>query len=55
VPRSRPAGLRYFLSDADRRNKAAAASLAAMTQPDSELSQATFRTRWQSLFDELQR
>jgi glycosyltransferase involved in cell wall biosynthesis len=46
------AGLRYFLSDPDRRNKAAAASLAAMTQPDSELGQATFRTRWQSLFDE---
>jgi glycosyltransferase involved in cell wall biosynthesis len=49
------AGLRYFLSDPDRRNKAAAASLAAINRPDSELSQATFRTRWQALFDELQR
>jgi hypothetical protein len=48
-------GGRAFLGDFDRRNKAAAASRAAMARPDGELSQATFRTRWQSLFEELPR
>jgi len=46
-------GTRAFLSDS--RNKAAAASLTAMARPDGELSRATLRTGWQSLFEELRR
>jgi uncharacterized membrane-anchored protein len=41
--------------DSCRRKKAAAASREARTRPDGELRHATFRTRSQSLFDELQR
>lgn len=48
-------GRRAFLSDSDRRNKAAVGYLKAMARPGGEPSHAAIRTRRQSLFDELQR
>ena len=48
-------GLRFFLDDPARRDKAGAAGLAAVAQPDGELGRATFATRWGSLFEDLSR
>jgi len=45
-------GLRYFLDEPARRDKAAAASLAAMGQPESDLQPAEFARRWWALFTE---
>ena len=45
-------GLRYFLKDRGRRDKAAAASAAAVTQPDSDVTPAEFARRWWALFSE---
>lgn len=45
-------GLRYFLADPARRDKASAASLASFAQPDSDFSPAAFERRWWGLLRE---
>ena len=43
-------GIGYFLSDAERREKAGAAAMATLRRPDSEFSPAVFAERWWSVF-----
>lgn len=45
-------GLRYFLEDPARRDKAAAASMASLSQPDSDVAPDEFARRWWALFSE---
>lgn len=47
-------GRRAGLTDSHRGKKAAAGTFGAEPRPVSELSQATFRARWQALFGEFQ-
>ena len=48
-------GLRYFLDDSARREKARDASLAALARPDGEYSHTTFERAWWSLLEESRR